>query len=362
VDLEEITSDDPTQTGVHGYSGVRMKYYIADRPIPGFKVHPAFINANGDEVDCYYIGAYEACLFDVSENRYLKYDSWDVTYDEQTDIYTVVKTNQYLASTSDKLSSIAGVKPASGQSSTAFTRTNVSTMARNRGTGWDSLNTKIVAAEQLLFAIEYASFNAQLSIGKGINIYSTSGTLNQSAFTGSTYSLGNGSGSATSTQRLQGNGTFNNYTADDYISVKYRGVENFWGNVWSYVDGANVWGDGTMGGGEVYICKDFEYTDNKKEANYMPVGFTLADTDDSYLRYFGYNEVYDWTFIPTKNGGNSNFPIGDTTRVTEKNNGYRMMLIGGYWGSSNRIGYYYYGFASLSNVKQRGIGARLIKV
>ena len=40
VELEEITSDDPTQTGIHGYSGVRMKYYIADRPIPGFKVHP----------------------------------------------------------------------------------------------------------------------------------------------------------------------------------------------------------------------------------------------------------------------------------------------------------------------------------
>ena len=362
IELEEITSDDPTQTGVHGYSGVRMKYYIADRPIPGFKVHPAFYNAQGQEVDCYYIGAYEACLYDVSESEYRLYDTWQVTYNSETGTYTVVKANQYLATTNDKLSSIAGVKPASGDYSTQFTRPKVNTMAKNRGTGWGSLNIKIVSAEQLLMSIEYGGFNTQTLIGEGIDSYN-GGTRNMAAFSGSTDILGNGSGSATSTVRLQNNGTLNTYTSIGYLSVKYRGVENLWGNILAYIDGINVYGNGTMGAGEAYICDDFNYEESKNTDNYKDVGFTIPYSDgSSYIKYFGYSDTHDWLFITSKMGGNSSIPVGDSLYTLTNNvNGYRITIIGGRWASSLRVGAFYWDLEKVG-ARYPSVGARLIKV
>ena len=363
IELEEITSDDPTQTGVHGYSGVRMKYYIADRPIPGFKVHPAFVNANGDEVDCYYIGAYEACLYDVSESEYRLYDSWQVTYDSETGTYTVVKTNQYLASTSDKLSSIAGVKPASGAYSTRYTRSNINTMAQNRGTGWGSLNIKIAAAEQMLFAVEYANFNSQECIGKGfVELSMGAENMNVSAFTGSTSSIGHGSGMATATQRLAQTGDLSTYTTDGYVSIRYRGVENFWGNIWSNVSGINIWGDGTMLGGEPYICDDFVYAESKKDGNYKPIGVTTPYSNADYIKYFGYSDTHDWVFMPSKVGGNSSVPVGDTLQTVNKLNGYRGATVGGLWYNSTRDGAYCINLSAAVGNTSRTVGARLIKV
>ena len=362
VDLEEITSDDPTQTGVHGYSGVRMKYYIADRPIQGFKVHPAFFNAQGQEVDCYYIGAYEACLYDVSESEYRLYDTWQVTYDSETGTYTVVKINQYLATTSDKLSSIAGAKPASGDYSTQFTRPNVNTMAKNRGTGWGSLNIKIVSAEQLLMVIEYGGFNSQTLVGKGIDSYGD-GKRNMAAFSGSTNTLGNESGSATSTVRLQDSGTLNTYTSNGYLSVKYRGVENLWGNIWAYVSGINIYGDGTMESGEAYICDDFDFAESKNDDNYKSVGFTLPYcSGDNYIKYFGYSDTHDWIFIPSKMGGTSAIPIGDSLYTTSKVNNYRIACVGGRWNISLRLGAFCWSLSAAVGHRHRGIGVRLIKV
>lgn len=365
VELEEITSDDPTQTGVHGYSGVRMKYYIADRPIPGFKVHPAFFNAQGQEVDCYYIGAYEACLYDVSESEYRLYDIWTASYDAQTEKYTVERTYGYPSSVHDKLSSIADIKPASGQSNsgatTNFKRSNVSTMARNRGSGWDNINIKIMAAEQLLMAIEYASFNIKPYIGKGVVDLDSESLYNLSAFTGSTASIGNSSGSATSTDRLKNNGTLNTYTIDGKCSIKYRGVENLWGNIQSYISGINIWGDGTMGAGEVYVCDDFEFSDSKKSDNYKPVGFTMPN-DSGYIKYYGYSDSYDWVFLPAKLGGNSSIPTGNYSSCQSLVQGYRIVVLLGFWASGTGSGATSYMLYRDEDFQARTLGARLIKV
>ena len=353
VDLEEITSDDPTQTGVHGYSGVRMKYYIADRPIPGFKVHPAFYNAQGQEVDCYYIGAYEGCFYDTSHNTYRLYDSWNVNYDPNTDTYDVMGSSTWKPTTDDLLSSIAGAKPTSGQSASVYVIENTRTMARNRGSGWDQVNIKMISAEQLLMIIEYAAFNMESLIGYGIGSYSGTGSYNQSAFTGSTSSLGNGSGSATSTRRLQYNGTLNTYTDGGYVSVKYRGAENLWGNMYYYIDGANVFGDGTTGGGEVYICDDFNFDSTKHDDNYKPIGFTLPETSSEYIKYFGYSSLYDWAMIPSKIGGNSSLPIGDQIMLTSKLDGNKNMRLGGHFASTRAvIGFFLYDVGS--NVTSTG--------
>jgi hypothetical protein len=234
-------------------------------------------------------------------------------------------------------------------------------MAQNRGTGWHSLNVKIMSAEQLLMAIEYASFNAQTSVGSGITSYQI-GTSNMAAFTGSTYSLGNGSGSAASTLRLQNNGTLNTYTSSGYVSVKYRGVENHWGDMWIFINGINIWGDNTMLGGEPYICDDFSYDPEKNTGNYKPVGYTLPLTQhDGYVSRFGYDEQYDWVLIPTKNGGNSSLPIGDGMYAIQRNN-YKDITLGGRWSNGQYCGMYDWSTTNPMNDHQRYEGARLIKV
>ena len=363
IKLEPITTTSSSQTNVHGYSGVKMNYYISDKPLPGFKLHPAFINANGDEVDCYYIGAYEACLFDVSENRYLKYDSWDVTYDEQAETYTINSLNAYLADKDyDKLSSISDIKPASGGNSSQFLRINTNAMANNRGSRWSNLNVKIVSAEQLLMIIEYASFNTQTAIGRGIRSFS-SGSDNESAFTGSTTMLGNGSGSATETISLRSDGTLYKHYTQNALSVRYRGVENHWGNVWVFVSGINIWGNGTMAAGEAYVCNDFEYSEEKNNGNYKPVGFTMYyDIGNSYILYFGYSREYDWIFLPTKKGGTSSLPIGDSLYSMNSIGSYRIYELGGGWAGEAKNGGFYYYFRDLYTNASPSRGARLCYV
>lgn len=360
--LQKIESDDETQTDVKGYHGLKMAYYISDKPLPGFKLHPAFINAEGNEVDCYYIGSYEASLWDASENEYRKYDSWDVT-DNGDDTYTINALNTYFAdATNDKLCSIAGVKPASGEYSTQFTRPNVNTMGKNRGNGWGAVNVKIASAEQFLQIIELGQFNTQSAIQNGVVSYA-SGSHNESVFTGSTASLGNGTGAAASSSRLVSDGTYETSANNSYKSVRYRGVENFWGNVWSYISGVNIWGNGKMHGGEAYICDDFDYAESKNTDNYKPIGFTLPNAN-GYIKYFGYSEAYDYLLLPslTGNGGTSSTPVGDYNYAISKLNTYRIAFLGGAWHSGAVAGSFCWCVNAGVGYRSRILGGRLALV
>lgn len=42
-------------------------------------------------------------------------------------------------------------------------------------------------------------------------------------------------------------GVAKEYTVDGKTSVCWRGKENFWGNIWKFVCGINIWGNGKMG-------------------------------------------------------------------------------------------------------------------
>ena len=76
-------------------------------------MHPLFKRPDGTIRKNAYIGTYEGCIYDVSATAYL-------TEDEQVGDFT--------ATTGDKLSSIAGVRPASGLTQN-FTLTNVRKIA-----------------------------------------------------------------------------------------------------------------------------------------------------------------------------------------------------------------------------------------
>lgn len=335
---------DRQETG-YGYHLRKANYYVSETQRAGFKLHPAFYDKNGNEVDYILMSAYEGCIYDTSANAYLKNDE------------------QVMDASKDKFSSIAGARPASGVSQN-LTRPNIEQMAKNRGEGWHSFGIKTASMEQLLMIVEMGMMNLQTAIGQGVvNLPWTTGSDTTSSYagaTGSTASLGNGTGRATKTTTYEG-GKATDYTVDGKTSICYRGVENFWGNIWKFAYGVNIWGNGKMAGGMPYICSDFNYAEGKNTDNYEGAGFTVTKAN-GYISAMGYSTKYDWLFMASECLGNSSLPVGDYTYITENLNGYRIARLGGTWYYGSYAGGFYWALTDGVGTRHRGIGGRLVYV
>lgn len=335
---------DPIDTGI-GYHLRKANYYVSEKPRAGFRLHPAFYDASGNEIDYFLTSAYEGSIYDASASAYL-------LNDEQ-----VMNTGE------DKFSSIAGARPASG-SSQNLTRPNIEAMAQNRGTNWHGDLIKQVSAEQMLMIIEMGMMNLQTAIAQGVvSLPWTTGsdtTSSYAAATGSTASLGNGTGRAEKTTTYEG-GVAKEYTVDGKTSVCWRGKENFWGNIWKFVYGINIWGNGKMGGGQPYICSDFSFAESKNSGNYEPAGFTVTNAN-GYISAMGYSTACDWLFIASECLGNSSLPAGDYTYITVNLNGYRIALLGGYWSYGGNAGGFCWDLFGGVGTRSRNVGGRLVYI
>lgn len=335
---------DRQETG-YGYHLRKANYYVSETQRAGFKLHPAFYDKNGNEVDYILMSAYEGCIYDTSANAYLKNDE------------------QVMDASKDKFSSIAGARPASGVSQN-LTRPNIEQMAKNRGECWHSLGIKTASMEQLLMIVEMGMMNLQTAIGQGVvNLPWTTGSDTTSSYagaTGSTASLGNGTGRATKTTTYEG-GKATDYTVDGKTSICYRGVENFWGNIWKFAYGVNIWGNGKMAGGMPYICSDFNYAEGKNTDNYEGAGFTVTKAN-GYISAMGYSTKYDWLFMASECLGNSSLPVGDYTYITENLNGYRIARLGGDWNDGSNAGGFCWALVAGVGDRSRGVGGRLVYV
>ena len=334
---------DRQETG-YGYHLRKANYYVSETQRAGFKLHPAFYDKNGNEVDYILMSAYEGCVYDTSANAYLKNDE------------------QVMDASKDKFSSIAGARPASGVSQN-LTRPNIEQMAKNRGEGWHSFGIKTASMEQLLMIVEMGMMNLQTAIGQGVvNLPWTTGSDTTSSYagaTGSTASLGNGTGRATETTTYEG-GVATKNTADGKTSICYRGVENFWGNIWKFAYGINFYcevGKPFLG----YVCKDFNYAESKRTDNYENIGFALP-SENGYVSAMGYSTNYDWLFLPSEVKGNSSLPVGDYYYQNNTWNGYRIALLGGSWDSGSNAGGFCWRLIDGVGRRSRTFGGRLVYV
>lgn len=334
---------DRQETG-YGYHLRKANYYISETQRAGFKLHPAFYDKNGNEVDYILMSAYEGCIYDTSANAYLKNDE------------------QVMDASKDKFSSIAGARPATGVSQD-LTRPNIEQMAKNRGEGWHSFGIKTASMEQLLMIVEIGMMNLQTAIGQGVvNLPWTTGSDTTSSYagaTGSTASLGNGTGRATKTTTYEG-GKATDYTVDGKTSICYRGVENFWGNIWKFAYGINFYcevGKPFLG----YVCKDFNYAESKRTDNYENIGFALP-SENGYVSAMGYSTKYDWLFLPSEVKGNSSLPVGDYYYQNNTWDGYRIALLGGSWSYGSSAGGFYWHLNGGVGTRARDVGGRLVYV
>lgn len=314
------------EKGVKGMKIRKARYYVSDTLKPGFKVHPAFVE-NGNVNPYIYLAAFEGSLFDTSANAY------------------ILDNAQVADFVADKLSSIAGTKPAGGDTQN-LTRANVRLLAQKRGKGWEQAYAATAAASQLLMLIEYASFNMQTAIGRG-NTDQTS-SVGNIQYTGATVSLGNASGAVTNANGIQ--------------LISYRGEENFWGNIWTWVDGMNEENPEPFESGQagtLYVA-DHSFADNSKASPYKNTGIHPIK-GNGYVSAFGYSEEFDWLFIAVEYSGSDALPVGDY--AWNNNPGWRVAVLGGgCWDSGAYAGAFCWSLAHASSRRYQYIGGRLVYV
>ena len=213
--------------------------------------------------------------------------------------------------------------------------TTMRTNARAKGTGWNLLDAVMHAADQWLFAVEYASRDCQAKIGQGISGVSAKKT------TGLTDVLEYHTGRCAGT--------------DDECAVRYRWSENLWGNVYEWCDGV------VKGSGVVCV------TDN-------PDIYGNGYSDDGYSQYqynlatgYGYSAIYK--FFTNENQPWCNFvPLDATSSTTDcvaPDYAYisatidRVLYVSGLWSSGALCGLWYFGLFRSASYEDSAVGSRL---
>jgi len=300
----------------YSYSGTTHTHDISLYALPGFTVHKAWVK-NGVEVPYRYMSAYEGVLYDDSRSAYtngLLLTAGSTTFTAATKVisrtgeshpFTLLEagdkivvagttnnngtvtvaaggtgnqsitveealTDETAATTTietekdfanDILSSVSGKAPIN-----YGTRANFRALAAKRGTGWRQQDFDLDSAVQLLVLTEYADWNSQSMIGNGLTDWTSAwpawNNYNPIEKAGNSNSDGNATANASG-----GDGVTGSY-------MSYRGIENFFGHVWKWVDGINVtdrvpWVSNT----------DTDFADDTT-TNYTSLGVTLATTSN----------------------------------------------------------------------------------
>jgi len=287
-----------------------VKREISEYPRSGFVLHPAFVKAGTgwqydpevqmwhctkitEEREATYVGAYQASVYDTTASQYI--DGLNLDNNDSRVDYT-----------SDILASVSGRYPMVG-----VTRAQMRQLASNRGAGWHQWTFWQWNLIKLLFFVEYGGFDGQALLAAGNSSVSSgypSSSINQSdsphSAAGKSNIIGNGSGGVGSSTR-------------DTAWMSYRGIENFWGNAWQFVDGFNVndwiW----------YISNDPATFADDTTTGYNQLG-EAAPSSNGYIRNVQHETLGD---VPSDTSGNSTTAFAD---YYWQNPGWRMALVGGH--------------------------------
>ena len=209
------------------------------------------------------------------------------------------------------------------------TRATFRTNARAKGTGWQLCDAAERNAINLLYLIEFADTNCQAKIGAGRS--SASSALQTGTTDVMTYHTGRPSGT------------------EGQVGVKYRGMENLWGNVYEWTDGAN------------FIDRVPYYsTDRDSYADDTTEGYTACggqNPGDGYITKQRYVEALDWCISqPDAVGGSETTYFPDYHYY---NTGNRILAVGGRWGDGGDCGLFYWYCNYTSSDSPSRYGSRL---
>lgn len=309
-------------------AGSTRTHSISLFPAPGYALHPAFIK-NGEFVPYRYIGAYQACV-----------NSTGTTYESGLNHDNNWSAGQnWSADASPKLASVSGIYPAVG-----VTRAHCRTMAANRGTGWRQMDVYLAWAVELLFLVEYGTFRTQQNIGDGnVNVstgYPTSSgnqTDSPHSVAGKSNSIGNAS---TNTTNGAASGT------RDTAFMSYRGIENWYGNCYSWIDGYNI------NNNQAFVSNTNTHFADDTSTNYVSIGVPMVASDGFVTNY----QQEPYAFLPSAVGGSSTTYWADYYYQTS---GWRVALFGGGANTGASAGGFFWALDFVSSGLTRAVGARL---
>lgn len=382
----------------YGYAGTTHTWEVSPVPLAGFDPHPAFYK-DGAWVDYRYIGAYEGVLYDNSLTAYVdgiyqtavscvfaltgstmtiasrsnwatnltvgqkivvsgtvsnngtftvasKVSGTQITTTEalvnETAASTVISTERdYTATTGDKLSSVSG-KAAINQ----LTRANLRIIALNRGTGWRQQDYDLTWAIQLLFIIEYASFYSQSVLGAGISNVADWAAYNDSnpiALSGNGNSIGNANGNNTGSTSA---------ATESTKYLKYRGIENFYGHLWKFVDGFNINDNIPYRTNVGANFADDTTTNYTRMVDSLGIDVTLHNANG----YPATIQKMKWGFLAASVGASGSTKITDYYWQAA---GWRVALFGGYANHGVYDGFAFWALLHASGGAAQGIVGRL---
>jgi hypothetical protein len=251
----------------------------------------------------------------------------------------------FTPTTGSKLCSISNVKPISGWNN-SLTIANYRTLAHNRGTGWEQQDFLTISGIQLLYLIEYASFNTQVQISNGVTNITDDGLTNMAVNNGYTgtkvggTNLGNTSGQVAVTH----------YQTSEATNVMtYRGIENWYGNLWRFVDGLNVQNN-------IPYVSDHSFVSDQFTSPYISLGMTLCLLN-GWVTNVSVNNTYNYSFLPSTIGGSGSTYLAD---YYYQASGNTIALFGDYWFNGAGSGGFCWNLVDGSSSKYRNIGGRLL--
>jgi len=266
----------------------------------------------------------------------------------------------------------AAVNTCLGKPATSISLTNYRTYARNRGSKWNVLPYRHVMLLYDLFIIEYATLNSQKAVsgvltvdgykqgGLGNGVTTADGTewsnfcgYNPFITCGASDGLANGSGEVSVIKTDFGGSGINR----TFIVPRYRGIENLFGHVWKWNDGASIYHQTVAEGGlhKFYTCDDPANFADGTAVNYdyrsdLPVSGWLKDiTHDA-----------KGIIIPKTIGANSVTNFCDYYYTPDDAGGYWVALLRGgsaYGGAG--AGFVYLNAGTAASDAGAHIGARL---
>lgn len=329
------------------FNGTKFRKMLSEIPLPGYK-----------HVDKFYISTYEDRMY-RTDNLLCSAAGASKLSDPNSINF---RGGDNTAEWDDTYRSLLGCPV------TNLTRDEFRQAARKRGSGWEMYTYGAHKTLFWLFAVEYATLNSQkpFNAQKDANGFSQGGlgegstqmtdwanfnNSNPLIPCGYTSEFGNGSGEKAYVVQNASGGTHATLMAN-----RYRGIENPFGHIWKYTDGANIQVTTDDAGLSILWTTD-------DPSNFSDTSYTGYDKKGNICRTSGYAKKMllgeDGDIVPTEVGGSSSTYWCDYYYAYTPANRMQVVLVGGHADHGSTAGLANVGTSYAPSDVRRDVGSRL---
>lgn len=329
------------------FNGTKFRMMLSEIPLPGYK-----------HVDKFYISTYEARMY-RTDNLLCSAAGASKLSDPNSINF---RGGDNTAEWDDTYRSLLGCPV------TNLTRDQFRQAARKRGSGWEMYTYGAHKTLFWLFAVEYATLNSQklFNAQKDANGFTQGGlgegptqmtdwanfnNANPLIPCGYTNEFGNSSGEKAYVVKNSSDGTHATLMAN-----RYRGIENPFGHIWKYTDGANI--QVTTGDDGLSILWTTDDPSNFSDSSY--VGY---DKKGNICRTDGFAKKMllgeDGDIVTAEIGGSSSTYWCDYYATNTSANRMQVIQVGGNADSKTSAGLAYVSAGDPPSGAYRRVGSRL---